>query len=224
MAGRVLILGAPGAGKGTQALRLAEKHRWVHISTGDIFRGHEERGTDFGRKIQGYLKAGELVPDTLTCEVVVDRLSQPDCDNGYILDGFPRSVHQAEQLDEMLEEREETLDTVILLDISDDEIVQRLTARRNCPQCDKIYNLKFSPPAVEGACDEETCGGAALVQREDDREETIKQRLKVYHESTEPLIEYYAAKGLVQSIDAAGHGPAEIADEIEDILLAQGVS
>ncbi len=224
MTGRILILGAPGAGKGTQALRLAEKHRWTHISTGDIFRGHAERGTEFGKKIEGYLKAGELVPDTLTCEVVVDRLSQPDCDNGYILDGFPRSVPQAEQLDSTLEEREEALDAVIVLGIGDDEIAERLTARWNCPQCGKIYNLKFSPPAIEGACDDETCRGAALEQREDDREETIRQRLKVYHESTEPLIEYYGAKELVQTIDAAGQSPAEIADKIEDILLVQGAS
>ncbi|MDK1020294.1 MAG: adenylate kinase [Candidatus Hydrogenedentes bacterium] len=224
MAGHLLILGAPGAGKGTQAMRLAGKHRWAHISTGDIFRRHGERGTEFGKKIEGYLKAGELVPDSLTCEVLVDRLSQSDCDNGYILDGFPRSVRQAEQLDRMLEEREEALDAVIVLDIGDDEIVERLTARRNCPKCGKIYNLKFSPPAIEGACDNETCGGAALEEREDDCEETIRQRLKVYHESTEPLIEHYAARELVQSIDAAAEGPCEIADKIEDILLAQGVS
>ncbi len=224
MAGRILILGAPGAGKGTQALQLAKKHQWTHISTGDIFRRHAQGGTEFGKKIAGYLKAGELVPDSLTCEMVVDRLSQTDCNNGYILDGFPRSVPQAERLDSTLEEREEALDAVIVLDIGDDEITDRLTARRNCPKCGKIYNLIFSPPAVEGACDDEACGGAALEHRADDREETIRQRLKVYHESTEPLIEYYGARGLVQSIGVAGQGPAEIADKIEDILLAQGAS
>ena len=224
MAGHVLILGAPGAGKGTQASRLTEKHGWAHISTGDIFRGHQERGTDFGEKIGSYLKAGELVPDGLTCEVVVDRLSQPDCNQGYILDGFPRSVAQAEELDRMLEQRDEALDAVIVLEIGDEEIVERLTARRTCPECGKIYNLTFEPPAVEGVCDNETCGGATLDQREDDREDTIRQRLRVYHESTEPLIAYYMERGLVRSIEAAGQGPSAIAEKIEDILLAQGVS
>ena len=224
MAGHVLILGAPGAGKGTQASRLTEKHGWTHISTGDIFRGHQERGTDFGEKIGSYLKAGELVPDTLTCEVVVDRLSQPDCDHGYILDGFPRSLAQAEELDRMLEQRDEALDAVIVLKIGDDELVERLTARRSCPECGKIYNLKFKPPAVEGVCDKETCDGTALIQREDDLEDTIRQRLHVYRESTEPLTAYYKDRGLVRFIEAAGQDPSAIAEKIEDILLAQGVS
>lgn len=224
MAGHILILGAPGAGKGTQAVRLAEKHGWAHVSTGDIFRAHQQKGTNFGKSIQRYLTAGDLVPDTLTCEVVVDRLSQEDCQTGYILDGFPRTVAQAEALDHMLETRGEAVDAVILLQIDDAEIVERLTARRSCPHCGKIYNLKFGPPAREGLCDDETCGGASLIQREDDREDTIRQRLRVYHESTEPLIGYYTEKGLVQEIDAAGKSPAEIAQNIEDILLAQGVS
>ena len=224
MAGHVLILGAPGAGKGTQALRLAEKHGWAHISTGDIFRGHQERGTEFGKKIAPYLKAGELVPDALTCEAVGDRLSQPDCVEGYILDGFPRSAAQAQDLDRMLERRDEALDAAIVLEIGDEEIVERLTARRTCPECGKIYNLRFSPPAAEGVCDDANCGGAALVQREDDREDTIRQRLHVYHELIEPLIAYYRDRGLVRSIEAARQGPAEIAEKIEDILLAEGVS
>ena len=224
MAGHILILGAPGAGKGTQASRLAEKHGWAHVSTGDMFRAHQEKGTDFGRSIQRYLTAGELVPDALTCEVVVDRLSQEDCEAGYILDGFPRSVPQAEALDDMLESRGEAVDAVILLQVGDEEIVERLTARRSCPKCGKIYNLKFSPPARDDACDEETCGGATLMQRDDDREDTIRQRLRVYHESTEPLIGYYTVRDLVQETNAAGKSPAEIAQNIEDILLAQGVS
>lgn len=224
MAGHILILGAPGAGKGTQAMRLAEKHGWAHVSTGDIFRAHQKKGTDFGKSIQRYLTAGELVPDTLTCEIVIDRLSKEDCEVGYILDGFPRSVPQAEALDQMLETRDEAMDAVILLRIGDEEIVERLTARRSCPQCGKIYNLKSSLPSKEGVCDDETCGGASLIQRDDDREDTIRQRLCVYHESTEPLIGYYTVRGLVQETDAAGKSPAEVAQNIEDILLAQGVS
>jgi len=224
LAGHILILGAPGAGKGTQALRLSDKYGWAHVSTGDIFRAHQEKGTDFGKSIQRYLTAGELVPDTLTCEVVVDRLSQEDCEAGYILDGFPRSVPQAEALENMLETRAEAMDAVILLQVGDEEIVGRLTARRSCAKCGKIYNLKFSPPARNGECDEETCGGTTLVQRDDDREDTIRQRLRVYHESTEPLIGYYTVRGLIKETDAAGKSPAEIAQNIEDILLAQGVS
>lgn len=222
MAGHVLILGAPGAGKGTQASSLAESHGWAHVSTGDIFRGHQQRGTAFGKKIEGYLKAGTLVPDALTCEVVVDRLAQEDCDAGYILDGFPRSVPQAEELDRMLEARDEALDSVIVLRIGDEEIVERLTARRTCPECGRIYNLKYSPPANAGICDDEKCGRASLIQRDDDRKDTIRQRLEVYHESTEPLIEYYRAKDLVQDIDAVGKRPDEIAQTIEDILMVQG--
>ena len=224
MAGHVLILGAPGAGKSTQALRLAKQHGWAHISTGDIFRAQQERGTEFGKKIASYLKTGKLVPDALTCEVVIDRLSQPDCDEGYILDGFPRSAPQAEDLDRMLERRDEALDAVIVLEIGDDEIIERLMARRTCPECGKTYNLKFRPPAAEGVCDNANCSGAALVQREDDREDTIRQRLHVYHESTEPLIAYYRDRGLLRSIEAARQDPAEIAEKIEDILLVQGVS
>lgn len=224
MAGHILILGAPGAGKGTQALRLAEKHGWAHVSTGDIFRAHQEKGTEFGKSIQSYLTAGELVPDTLTCDMVGDRLSQDDCEAGYILDGFPRSVPQAEALDTMLESRSEAMDAVILLQLGDEEIVERLTARRSCPNCGKIYNLKFSPPARDGVCDDEACGGASLIQRDDDQEDTIRQRLRVYHESTEPLIGYYTVRGLIQETDAAGKSPDEIAQNIEDILSAQGVS
>ena len=224
MAGRILILGAPGAGKGTQALRLAETHGWAHISTGDIFRAHEEEGTEFGKKIEGYLKAGELVPDALVCEVVVDRLSQDDCDSGYILDGFPRSLPQAEELDRLLEQREEALDAVVMLEVADEEIVTRLTARRTCPRCGKIYNLTFSPPLKEKVCDDAACDGAELVQRDDDREDTIWQRLKVYHESTEALIAYYAGRGLVQRIDGAGQAPDAIAAKIEDILMTRGAT
>lgn len=143
MAGRILILGAPGAGKGTQALRIADAHGWAHISTGDIFRAHQDEGTAFGKRIEGYLTAGELVPDALACEVVVDRLSENDCSDGYILDGFPRSVPQAEELDRILQQREESLDAVLVLEVADDEIVTRLTARRTCPTCGKIYNLTF---------------------------------------------------------------------------------
>jgi len=222
--GRILILGGPGAGKGTQALKLAGTYGWAHISTGDIFRAHQEQGTEFGNKIGEYLKAGELVPDALVCEIVVDRLSQSDCDSGYILDGFPRSVAQGEELDRLLEQREEALDAVVVLEVSDDEIVARLTARRSCPACGRIYNEMFNPPVEANTCDEAACEKAELIQRDDDQEDTIRHRLDVYHESTEPLIEHYESRGLVKRIDGAGQAPDAIAAKIEEILMTQGAS
>lgn len=224
MQGRIILLGGPGAGKGTQAGRLVEKHAWAHISTGDMFRAHQEQGTDFGKSVQEYLKAGKLVPDTLVCEMVIDRLSQPDCNGGYILDGFPRSVPQAEELDHMLERREESLNAAILLDVSDDEIVERLTARRNCPTCGRTYNLRYDPPKNREICDDEACNGAKLVQREDDCEETIRRRLRIFHESSGPLMEYYAVCGIARTIDASDQTPDQIAEKVEDCLMASGVS
>ena len=219
MAGRILISGAPGAGKGTQAHRLAEKHHWVHISTGEIFRTHIEQETELGRQIETCLKTGDLVPDALVCQVVVQRLAEDDCANGYILDGFPRTVPQAEALDRVLHQRGEALDAVIVLKISEDEMIERITSRRTCPKCGAIYNLKSNPPARDGVCN---LDGAALIQRDDDHEETIRQRLKVYQETTVPMVDYYRRRGLVQCIDGSGRSPDQIAEDIDNVLMAQG--
>lgn len=221
LAGRILILGGPGAGKGTQARRIARNFDLPHISTGDIFRSQMERGTELGRKIEKYMHSGLLVPDALACEIVVERLAEPDCTDGYILDGFPRSVPQAEALEQMLAEREEALDIALVLEVADAEIVDRLTARRTCPECGRIYNLKFKRPKRDGYCDFEGCKNIELVQRDDDTEETVRKRLDVYHESTEPLIAFYDERGLRSDIGGSNKTPDEIAKRIEEILMAR---
>jgi adenylate kinase len=164
------------------------------------------------------MRNGALVPDDLACRIVAERLSKPDCARGYILDGFPRSLPQARSLARVLGERGEALDAVILLDVSDEEIVERLIARRTCPNCGTIYNLKFKPPRRDAICDKPECRGAALVQREDDREETVRNRIWVYHETTEPLIQYYREAGLLRRVDGAGHAPDAIMEMIESVL------
>ncbi len=223
MAARVVILGAPGAGKGTQARRLSKKHGWPHISTGDIFRSHTEQKTAIGQKIESYMRSGQLVPDALACEIVGERLAQSDCAGGYILDGFPRSVPQAEALDRMLAQRHEALDAVVLLTVDDEELVERLTARWTCPHCGKIYNVKFNPPHKDGVCDKPECTGTKLVQREDDQEDTVRRRLKVYHETTEPLIQYYMRRGQLQRVDGEA-SPESIAEQIEVMLRKKGAA
>ena len=220
MAGRVVILGAPGAGKGTQARRIAKKHGWPHISTGDIFRSHLEERTAIGQKIESYMSKGELAPDELALQIVVERLAQSDCADGYILDGFPRTLPQAQALDRFLAGRQEELDVVILLEVNDDEIVARLSGRRTCPNCGKIYNLKFNPPRNDLQCDKPACGGVELVHRKDDQEQTVRQRLGVYHKKTEPLIEYYKAAGLLRPVDSAAHDLDVIEDKIQAVLKA----
>ncbi len=217
MAQRIVILGAPGAGKGTQAQRLAERYSWPHISTGDIFRAHETQSA-LGRKIEEYLRTGHLVPDDMACQAVANRLSRPDCERGYVLDGFPRSIPQAEEFDRLLEKRGESLTAVIDIHVGDDEIVSRVTARRSCPACGAIYNLKFQPPRRDGICDNASCGGAGLVQREDDQESTIRERLRVYHETTEPIIDFYRREGLLTIIDGVGKPADEVASDIDAVL------
>ncbi len=223
MPGRVVILGAPGAGKGTQARRMAKKHGWPHISTGDIFRSHVEHKTAIGEKIESFMRSGQLVPDTLACQIVVERLAESDCARGYILDGFPRSVPQALSLDRMLSDRHEALDTVILLTIDDEELIERLAARRTCPHCGKIYNLRFNPPKIAGQCDKPECDGALLVHRDDDQADTVRRRLRVYHETTEPLIQHYLRRGLLQRVDG-GASPEVIAEQIESMLTKLGAA
>ena len=218
MAGRILILGAPGAGKGTQARRIAKKFELPHISTGDIFRAHLESDSEMGRKIKKYMNSGDLVPDSLACEIVVERIGESDCAGGYILDGFPRSLPQAQALEEMLAQREESLDFALVLKVSDAELVERLTARRTCPQCGRIYNLKFKRPTRDGYCDIEGCEDVELVQREDDTEATIRKRLEVYHETTEPMIAFYEERSLRCDIGGPEMTPDQIALQVEDIL------
>lgn len=215
---RLILLGAPGAGKGTQAKRVADAHGLPHISTGDIFRKHLKEGTELGRQVQQYLEGGRLVPDELTCAIVADRLNEPDCAKGYILDGFPRSVGQAEALSALLAKKGQEIDAAVDIAVPDSEIVDRLSARRSCPVCGNIYNLKYSPPPDGGnACGREGCPGQ-LVQREDDKEETIRERLRVYHETTEPVIGYYRNQGLLHEIPASGLSPDAVYAKIEDVL------
>jgi adenylate kinase len=210
------MLGPPGAGKGTQARRLSESYGFPQISTGDIFRSHVKNKTELGQRVSDILDRGELVPDRLTCEIVADRLSKQDCANGYILDGFPRTTGQAEALDKILEGRDESLDLAIDLEVDDDELVERLTNRRTCPKCGTIYNVKSNPPKQPNVCDNPGCGGAKLVQREDDKEQTIRDRLKVYYQNTQPIVGFYENKGILKTISAAGRD----ADEIETAVQA----
>lgn len=220
---RIVLLGAPGAGKGTQARRLSDSYGIPQISTGDIFRGHVENKTEIGLQIEAYLKEGQLVPDSLVCEIVAERLAEKDCAGGYILDGFPRSVPQAENLESLLNGRGEAIDAAIVLDVADDELVGRLTARRTCPACGRIYNLATDPPKQEGHCDNDGCGDTELQQREDDKEKTIRARLDVYHNTTEPIVAYYREKGLCRKVGGTALSPEQIADQITEVLEKSGV-
>ncbi len=207
---RIVMLGAPGAGKGTQAVRMAQELKVPHISTGDIFRKNLKDGTPLGLKVQGYLNSGGLVPDELTCEIVADRLTWDDCTAGYILDGFPRSIPQAEMLTAFLAKRGEAIDAAINIDVPDSEIVDRLSARRSDPETGAIYNLKFSPPPPEVA--------GRLIQREDDKAETVLNRLLTYHETTEPIISYYDDLGVLKNVSGANATPDSVFAEVLDVL------
>jgi adenylate kinase len=220
---RMAILGAPGAGKGTQARLLAKAYAVPQISTGEMFRDHLRRGTSIGQQVRPLLAAGQLAPDDLTCQMVRARLAEADCDSGYILDGFPRSLVQAECLDAMLGDRQETLDMVLNLAVPDGVIVERLTARRMCPECGTIYSLIHNPPADPRYCDQHETP-VELVQREDDTEATVRKRLAVYHKVTQPILDYYQARNLLQTVEGDGLPPEKIFDKIESILSAQGVA
>ncbi|MCC6142806.1 MAG: adenylate kinase [Candidatus Hydrogenedentes bacterium] len=211
-------MGAPGAGKGTQAKRIADAHGVPHISTGDIFRRHIEEDTELGRQVKQYMDCGHLVPDELACAIVERRIARQDCADGYVLDGFPRSVNQAQQLERVLELREEPLTMVINLLVQDEEIVERLSARRTCPKCGAIFNLKFNPPRNGGACDIAGCSQVPLVQREDDKEETVRERLRVYHETTEPLLGYYSSRGVLVNVNGEGSTPGEVFEKVEEVI------
>jgi len=213
---RLLILGAPGAGKGTQAKTLSEMLDVPHISTGDIFRDNIKNHTKLGQKVKEILEEGGLVPDVITNEIAKERLEREDCRKGYILDGYPRTIDQARYLDDLLDDSDEKLDYVINIESSDECIIDRLSKRRYCPACGRIYHLLSTPPGEEGICD--ICG-AKIIQRADDKEETIRDRLRIYHEQTKPLIDYYKQKGLLVNID----GERKIKPILEDILKIIGV-
>ena len=195
---KIIMLGAPGAGKGTQAKQIADKYSIPHISTGDIFRANIKNGTELGKKAKQYMDQGALVPDELTCDLVMDRIQQDDCKNGFVLDGFPRTIPQAEALDAALGKINEKMDYAIDVDVPDENIVNRMSGRRACLNCGATYHLISIPPKVEGICDR--CG-SEIVLREDDKPETVEKRLKVYHEQTQPLIDYYKNQGILKSVD-----------------------
>ena len=195
---RIIMLGAPGAGKGTQAKMISEKYGIPHISTGDIFRSNIKNGTELGRKAKTYMDQGQLVPDELTCDLVVDRIAQDDAKNGYVLDGFPRTIPQAEALTGALEKRGEKIDFAIDVDVPDENIVTRMSGRRACVSCGATYHIVYNPPKQEGICD--VCG-KELVLRDDDKPETVKKRLEVYHSQTQPLIDYYKKDGVLGRVD-----------------------
>ncbi|AWB10910.1 Adenylate kinase [Thermodesulfobium acidiphilum] len=198
---RLVFLGAPGAGKGTQAKMLVEQLKIPQISTGDMLRKAVADGTPLGKEAKSYMDKGELVPDSVVIGLIKERLQEADTENGFILDGFPRNVSQAKELDSLLGDLGKPLDVALVLDVPFEDLMKRLTGRRTCKSCGQMYNIYFSPPKVEGKCD--VCGGE-LYQRADDNEETIKKRLEVYQKSTEPLIEYYKNKGILRVVQGTG--------------------
>ena len=198
---KLVLLGAPGAGKGTQAKKLIEKTAIPQISTGDLLRAAVAAETELGREAKSFMDKGELVPDTVVLGMVEERLGQDDCQQGYILDGFPRNTAQAEALDKMLASLSMELDAALSVDVPLEDLMKRLTGRRTCRDCGQMYNVYFSAPAEEGKCDK--CGGE-LYQRDDDQEATISKRLEVYNEQTAPLIDYYGSKGILKSVSGTG--------------------
>lgn len=195
---KIIMLGAPGAGKGTQAKKIAAKYSIPHISTGDIFRANIKNNTELGQKAKIYMDKGELVPDELVVDLIMDRFKEPDCAKGYVLDGFPRTIPQAEALDKALNAQNESVDYAINVEVPDENIINRMSGRRACVGCGATYHIQFNPTKVEGVCD--VCG-EKLILRDDDKPETVKNRLSVYHEQTQPLIDYYAKKSILAEVD-----------------------
>ena len=212
---KIIMLGAPGAGKGTQAKKIAEKYQIPHISTGDIFRANIKNGTELGKKAKTYMDQGLLAPDELVCDLVVDRVQQDDCKKGYILDGFPRTIPQAESLDAALSRLGEAVDYAINVEVPDENIVKRMGGRRACVGCGATYHLVYAAPKKEGICD--NCG-AELILRDDDKPETVQKRLGVYHEQTQPLIDYYTKKGILKEVD----GTMDMGDVFKAIVEILG--
>ena len=212
---KIIMLGAPGAGKGTQAKMIAAKYQIPHISTGDIFRSNIKNGTELGKKAKSYMDQGLLVPDELTCDLVVDRIGKEDCVNGFILDGFPRTIPQAHALDEALKKMGTAMDYAINVDVPDESIVTRMGGRRACTGCGATYHVVFNAPKTEGICD--VCG-EKLIIRDDDQPATVQKRLDVYHEMTQPLIDYYEKQGIVRTVD----GTQKMDDVFESIVKLLG--
>jgi adenylate kinase len=210
----LVLLGPPGAGKGTQADRLRKDFGLPYWSTGIILRDAVERETELGKKAKEYMDSGDLVPDELICEVIAERFDSGEADNGFLLDGFPRTVGQAEMLERLLDSRGRELTAVLLIEAPDDEVVRRLSGRRTCAKGQHVYHVEFDPPKHEGVCDQD---GSRLIQRDDDKPETIKKRLEVYHEQTEPLIEWYEDKSLLRRFDGA-RSPDDVHDHIRATL------
>ena len=213
---KIIMLGAPGAGKGTQAKKIAAKYDIPHISTGDIFRANIKNGTELGNKAKTYMDQGLLVPDELVVDLVVDRVQQDDCKNGYVLDGFPRTIPQAEALDKALAALGDKVDYAIDVNVPDENIVNRMGGRRACVGCGATYHLVYAPTKKEGICD--VCGGE-LILRDDDKPETVQKRLGVYHEQTQPLIDYYKNQGILREVD----GSVDMEDVFKEILNILGV-
>ena len=212
---KIIMLGAPGAGKGTQAKKIAEKYGIPHISTGDIFRANIKNNTELGKKAKEYIDQGLLVPDELTLDLIMDRLSQADTTKGYVLDGFPRTIPQAEALTEALKGKNEEIDYAVNVEVPDEVIVNRMSGRRACLACGGTYHVQFNPTKVDGICD--ACGGD-LILRDDDKPETVTKRLEVYHNQTKPLIDYYTKAGKVVEVD----GTLDVADVFAAIIKILG--
>lgn len=195
---KIIMLGAPGAGKGTQAEMICAKYDLPHVSTGDIFRANIKNGTELGKEAKKYMDQGLLVPDELTVKILLDRVSKEDCKNGYVLDGFPRTIPQAEVLEKALNELGDKVDYAINVDVPDENIINRMSGRRACVNCGATYHIVYAPTAKEGICDK--CGNE-LILRDDDKPETVKNRLDVYHKQTQPLIDFYKGKGVLREVD-----------------------
>lgn len=208
---KIVMLGAPGAGKGTQAIKIADKYDIPHISTGDIFRANIKGGTELGQKAKSYIDKGELVPDEVTIGMLLDRIAQDDCKNGYVLDGFPRTIPQAESLTEALKSQGDQIDFALNIDVPDEAIIQRMSGRRACPKCGATYHIVYAAPKTENICDK--CG-TELIIRSDDKPETVKDRLNVYHQQTEPLIAYYKTAGVLREVD----GTQDLPKVFEDVV------
>ena len=208
---KIVMLGAPGAGKGTQAIKIADKYDIPHISTGDIFRANIKGGTELGQKAKSYIDKGELVPDEVTIGMLLDRIAQDDCKNGYVLDGFPRTIPQAESLTEALKSQGDQIDFALNIDVPDEAIIERMSGRRACTKCGATYHIVYAAPKTENICDK--CG-TELIIRSDDKPETVKDRLNVYHQQTEPLIAYYKTAGVLREVD----GTQELPKVFEDVV------
>lgn len=212
---KIVMLGAPGAGKGTQAIKIADKYGIPHVSTGDIFRANIKGGTELGKKAKSYIDKGELVPDEVTIGMLLDRIAEEDCKDGYVLDGFPRTIPQAESLTKALAKKGEKLDYAIDIEVPDDNIVKRMSGRRACPKCGATYHIVYAAPKVPNVCDK--CG-SELIIRSDDKPETVQDRLSVYHKQTEPLIAYYKEEGILCTVD----GTQDLPKVFEDVVKILG--